>query len=182
LYLAELAQAAGIEIQRGNSWRGWTEAEKEEIQPGMDEPSDPHVTKMKDGRTHLAHKAEHAVDVTTGALLAMTLQPADQGDTTTIHQTLEAAQAATQEVNDQGVEGLVADKGYHSGTVLTELHGQKVRSYIWSLIAGGETGKRRVRRQSRSEVRGSAVPARRVQSAIAETAERTDREDLRTPV
>ncbi len=65
-------------------------------------PSDPdaRITKMKDGRTHLAHKAEHAVDLTTGALLAMTLQAADQGDTTTIHQTLEAAQAAAREVNE----------------------------------------------------------------------------------
>ena len=46
-------------------------------------PSDPdaRITKMKDGRTHLAHKAEHAVDLTSGALLAMTLQPANEGDT-----------------------------------------------------------------------------------------------------
>jgi transposase len=80
-------------------------------------PSDPdaRITKMKDGRTHLVHKAEHALDLTTGALLAMTLQPADQGDTATIHQTLEVAQAATREVNEQGVEEVVADKGYHSG-------------------------------------------------------------------
>ena len=39
---------------------------------------------MKDGRTHLAHKAEHAVDLDTGAIVAVTLQGADQGDTTTI--------------------------------------------------------------------------------------------------
>ena len=77
---------------------------------------------QKDGRTHLAHKAEHAVDLTTGALLAMTLQPADQGDTTTIQQTLEEAQTAAREVNEQGVEEVVADKGHHSGAVLTKLH------------------------------------------------------------
>ena len=49
-------------------------------------PQDPDakVTKMKDGRTHLAHKAEHAVDLETGAIVAVTLQGADQGDTTTI--------------------------------------------------------------------------------------------------
>jgi transposase len=48
-------------------------------------PHDPDakVTKMKDGRTHLAHKAEHAVDLETGAIVAVTLQGADQGDTTT---------------------------------------------------------------------------------------------------
>src|ERR1035437_9095913 len=88
------------------------------------------ITKMKDGRTHLAHKAEHAVDLTSGALVAMTLQAADEGDTTTIHRTLEEAQVAAREVNEQGVEEVVADKGYHSGAVLTELHEQDVRSYI----------------------------------------------------
>ena len=43
---------------------------------------------MKDGRTHLAHKAEHAVDMDTGAVVAVTLQGADQGDTTTLDETL----------------------------------------------------------------------------------------------
>ena len=43
---------------------------------------------MKDGRTHLAHKAEHAVDMDTGAIVAVTLQAADQGDTTTLDETL----------------------------------------------------------------------------------------------
>ena len=42
---------------------------------------------MKDGRTHLAHKAEHAIDLESGALVAVTLQDADQGDTTTIVET-----------------------------------------------------------------------------------------------
>jgi len=48
-------------------------------------PSDPdaRITRMKDGTTHLAHKAEHAVDLTSGALVAMTLQPANEGDTST---------------------------------------------------------------------------------------------------
>ena len=85
---------------------------------------------MKDGRTHLAHKAEHAVDLTSGALLAVTLQPANEGDTTTIHKTLGEAQAVAREVNERGVEEVVADKGYHSGAVLTGMHEQEVRSYI----------------------------------------------------
>jgi len=49
------------------------------------------VSKMKDGRTHLAHKAEHAVDLDTGAVVAVTLQAADQGDTTTVKETLAQA-------------------------------------------------------------------------------------------
>src|ERR1039457_4399091 len=39
------------------------------------------IAKMKDGRTHLAHKAEHAVDLDSGAVVAVTLQAADKGDT-----------------------------------------------------------------------------------------------------
>ena len=41
---------------------------------------------MKDGRTHLAHKAEHAVDMETGAIVAVTLHGADEGDTATIQE------------------------------------------------------------------------------------------------
>ena len=56
-------------------------------------PHDPdaRITKMKDGRTHLAHKAEHAVDLETGAIVGVTVQGADQGDTTTIADTVTAA-------------------------------------------------------------------------------------------
>ena len=43
---------------------------------------------MKDGRTHLAHKAEHAVDMDSGAILAVTINPGAAGDTTTIHETM----------------------------------------------------------------------------------------------
>jgi transposase len=52
---------------------------------------DTRITKMKDGRTHLAHKAEHAVDLKTGAVLAVTLQEAEKGDTTTVVETLAEA-------------------------------------------------------------------------------------------
>jgi hypothetical protein len=43
---------------------------------------DARIAKMKDGSTHMAHKAEHAVDMESGAVIAVTLQAADQGDTT----------------------------------------------------------------------------------------------------
>ena len=85
---------------------------------------------MKDGRTHLAHKAEHAVDMSSGALLAVTLQSADQGDTTTLTATLEEAQEAAREVNGGGIDELTADKGYHSSAVLDQLYLQDVRTYL----------------------------------------------------
>jgi len=90
---------------------------------------------MKDGRTHLAHKAEHAVDLDTGALVAVTVQGADVGDTTSLVETaimaaeqIEAASAAAG-VPTALIE-LVADRGYHSNQTLVDLHAVGVRSYI----------------------------------------------------
>ena len=84
---------------------------------------------MKDGRTHLAHKAEHAVDLETGAIVAVTLQGANVGDTTTI---IETAIAATeQNVEDpQSLEEIVGDKGYHSNQTLVDLATVGIRSYV----------------------------------------------------
>jgi transposase len=149
-YLKGLAQAAGIENPTKEQLARLDRKRKKKgsNQEWMS-PSDPdaRITKMKDGRTHLAHKAEHAVDLTTGALLAVTLQPANEGDTTTIHQTLEEAQNEAREINGRGVEEVVADKGYHSGAVLTEVHEQEVRSYI----AEPERGRRNWQGEGKAE-------------------------------
>jgi transposase len=132
-YLKELAKAAGMENPtREQLARLDRKRKKKGSNQEWMSPSDPdaRITKMKDGRTHLAHKAEHAVDLTSGALLAVTLQPANEGDTTTIHKTLDEAQEVAREINGLGVEEVVADKGYHSGAVLTDVHAQEIRSYI----------------------------------------------------
>ena len=101
-------------------------------------PHDPdaRIAKMKDGRTHLAHKAEHAVDLETGAIVAVTLQEADQGDTTTIQVTLpeaveqlEAVAAVTDDKVKRGEE-LVTDKGYHSKETVLDMQSLGLRSYI----------------------------------------------------
>jgi transposase len=132
-YLKELAKAAGMENPtREQLARLDRKRKKKGSNQEWMSPSDPdaRITKMKDGRTRLAHKAEHAVDLTSGALLAVTLQPANEGDTTTIHKTLDEAQEVAREINGLGVEEVVADKGYHSGAVLTDVHAQEIRSYI----------------------------------------------------
>src|ERR1700681_3165957 len=94
---------------------------------------------------HLAHKAEHAVDLDTGAIIAVTLQGADQGDTTSFDQTLgEAGMAVAEQiareaeqrpadppkVNVKGIEEVVADKGYHSAALIERVKSYEVRSYI----------------------------------------------------
>jgi len=132
-YLKGLAQAAGIEnptreqlarLDRKRKKKGSNEEWKSPADP------DARITKMKDGTTHLAHKAEHAVDLSSGALLAVTLQPASEGDTSTIQRTLQEVQSIAYEVREDGVEEVVADKGYHSGEVLKDLHDEGVRTYI----------------------------------------------------
>jgi hypothetical protein len=70
---------------------------------------DARITKMQDGRTHLAHKAEHAVDMDTGAVVAVTLQGADQGDTTTLDTTLsEAGMAVAEQIGARNSESVDA--------------------------------------------------------------------------
>src|SRR5438309_2723198 len=100
-------------------------------------PSDPDakITKMKDGRTHLAHKAEHAVDLDTSALVAVTLHGADVGDTTSVVETtitaaeqIEAAHAASS--TPAALTEIVADKGYHSNQTMIDLAAVAVRSFI----------------------------------------------------
>ena len=105
---------------------------------------------MKNGRTHLAHKAEHAIDLETGAIVGGTVQGADQGDTTTIQETLpEAAEQleAVAEVTKRAVaviKEVVADKGYRSRETVHDLETLEIRTYIsepdrgpqsWSIVA-----------------------------------------------
>jgi transposase len=132
-YLKQLARAAGIEDPtREQLARFDRKRKKKGSNDEWKHPKDPdaRITKMKDGRTHLAHKAEHAVDLSSGAVLAVTVQGASEGDTTTIYQTLEEAQAVAADITERGIEEVVADKGYHSGEVLKQLHQQGLRTYI----------------------------------------------------
>jgi len=180
-YLKELAKAAGIENPtREQLARLDRKRKKKGSNQEWMSPSDPdaRITKMKDGRTHLAHKAEHAVDLTSGALLAVTLQPANQGDTTTIHKTLAEAQTVAREINEQGVEEVVADKGYHSGAVLKDIHEQEVRSYIPEPERGrrnwqgeGKTEEQKRTYENRRRVRGDRN--KRLQKLRSELTERS---------
>ena len=90
-------------------------------------PTDPdaRIAKLKDGRTHLAYKPEHAVDLDTGAVVAAEMHLADQGDTATLPGTLESAArqlaAADAAPSVEAPAELVADKGYHSRETLKSL-------------------------------------------------------------
>ncbi len=137
-FLTRLAQASGIKTPTREALARLDRTRKKKTSnKDWTHPWDPDakVTKMKDGRTHLAHKAEHAVDLETGAIVAVTLQGADEGDTTTI---IETAIAAAEQVEDaqvdveepQTLEEMVGDKGYHSNQTMVDLDEVGIRSYV----------------------------------------------------
>ena len=111
-YLTRLAAASGIKTPtREVLARFDRKRKKRTSNKDWRSPSDPDakVAKMKDGRTHLAHKAEHAIDLESGALVAVTLQDADEGDTTTIADTATAARASRgrgEPARDRGGQGV----------------------------------------------------------------------------
>ena len=132
-------------------------------------PSDPgaKIAKLKDGRTRLAYKPEHAVDLDTGAIVAAEIHPADQGDTTTLRETLKAAAANLAAVGaaptpEEPAE-LVADKGYHSrdglkdlddGAWKTRIAEKKVRDVSrWH----GDTAARRAVHSNRARLRSGVA-------------------------
>jgi len=191
-FLRRLAQESGIETPTRAQL---AKLDKKRARKGSNEdwthPHDPdaRITKMKDGRTHLAHKAEHAVDMESGAVVAVTVQPADAGDTHTVQQTLAEAQeniAVVAEVIDSESDApavkvespaeLVTDKGYHSREVVRQVTEAGIRSYI----SEPERGRQRWQEQSaeqaavyanRRRVRGER--GKRLQRQRGEKLERT---------
>jgi transposase len=138
-FLIRLAKASGIGTPtRADLARLDRRRKKKASNDDWTHPHDPDakITKMKDGRTHLAHKAEHAIDLETGAIVGITVQDANDGDTSTMQQTVpEAAEqlAAVAAVTDAKVaviEEVVADKGYHSRTSVLDLERLQIRTYI----------------------------------------------------
>jgi transposase len=129
--LERMAQESGIEtptaeelIRLDRKRRGKTLSNEEWVSRTDPEAR---IARMKDGTTHLAYKPEHAIDLDTGAVVAAEMHPADQGDTTTITGTLDAAQRNLTSVGappcSEDPAECVADKGYHARAVLTDLDG-----------------------------------------------------------
>jgi len=144
-FLTRLAQASGIQTPtREDLAKLDRERPKKGSNKEWEHPFDPEarITKMKDGSTHLAHKAEHAVDMgegSVGAVLAVTLQGADQGDTKTIINTvaqaqenmavLMAAPQTAQHIHAEPIREVIADKGYHSNDIMMWMDQEEIRSY-----------------------------------------------------
>jgi transposase len=134
-YLKGLAQADGIaeptaeELARYDQQR----ADKKVSNDDWQSKSDPEarVAKMKDGRTHLAYKAEHAVDADSGLIVAAAIEPAGSSDGETLKSRLVEAQAnLIRAGSEQPVEEAVGDKGYHKIETLEWTGEHGIRTYL----------------------------------------------------
>ncbi len=171
-FLTGLAKASGIETPTRQEL---TRIDKTRKNKGSNDdwehPQDPDakITKMKDGRTHLAHKAEHAVDLKTGAIVSVTVQPANRGDTASIDETIDQTDAnlvavmkdkqARGALHESILSEMVADKGYHSNAVLKEHRECDIRSYISEPDRGarrwaGKSAEREAVYANRRRIRG----------------------------
>jgi transposase len=134
-YLRGLAKAEGIENPSEEDLRRLDRGreDKKVSNQVWESPTDPdsRIAKMKDGRTHLAYKAEHAVDVVTEAIVATTVTFADKSDPQSAPDTLSLAEAnLVLAGSQQEIKEAVMDKGYHDNGLLADLRQQGVRTYI----------------------------------------------------
>ena len=134
-FLHGLAEASGIPTPtRAELARFDRKRPKKGSNDDWTHPQDPDakITRMKDGRTRLAHKAEHAVDLETSAVVGVTVQDADAGDTKTMVETLITAAEQVEAVlpAGPGLAEVVGDKGYHSNETLVALAELGLRSYV----------------------------------------------------
>jgi transposase len=144
-YLKRIAEAEGVDATDASALRRMDrKRRKKTSNEDWESPSDgeAEITKLKDGRTALAYKAENAVDMETGAIVAVTTHGGAVADTATVEATvIEAGVAVAElitettpegkyEVHPGGVEEVVADKGYHSNDVAVGFGEMEVRTYI----------------------------------------------------
>ena len=144
-YLQRVAEAEGVEASDAAGLRRMDRKRKKKTSnDDWKSPVDPEagITKLKDGRTALAYKVEQAVDMESGAIVAVTTHQGAAADSTTAGQTLcEAGEAVAEliavptaegryEVHDDGIAEVVADKGYHSNATMVEMAELGLRSYV----------------------------------------------------
>jgi transposase len=140
-YLKRVAAAEGVSapdaaaLRRMDRKRPKKMSNQDWVSPSDEEAE---ITRLKDGRTALAFKVENAVDMETGAIVAVTTHGGAAADTATVEATVieagvvvaEIAGEQAPEVNAAGVQEVVADRGYHSNEVVRGMEELQIRSYI----------------------------------------------------
>jgi hypothetical protein len=134
-YTKKLANQAGLEDPTDDELRQFDRNRpgKKVSNDDWENPNDPDaaITRMKDGTTRMAYKAEHAVDLDTDIVVAATVHPGNAPDTQTIIDTaIDAAVNAEQAGVENDLQAIVADKGYHSTKVVTLATDLGMRAYI----------------------------------------------------
>ncbi len=139
-YLTRLMQEQGLvaegetptaeELRRFDKSRKNKRVSNEEWESKTDHDS--RITKMKDGTTHLAYKAEHVVDLDTEIIMAAEIYPANVCDSATLEDSVVQAEVNQLEAGgEREIEEVVADKGYHANETLTDLNEElNYRTYI----------------------------------------------------
>ena len=189
-YLRRLAAAEGLEqtdaaaLRRMDRRRAKRTSNQEWVNPHDGEAE---ITRMKDGRTALAYKAEQAVDLDTGAIVAVTAHGGATGDTASMQETLPTAgeaiageiATATPEgqypVNEDGLQEVVTDKGYHSGAVLADLQAAQVRSYVAEPQRGRQKWWDKAEQQAAVYANRRRIAGRRGMALLRRRGERVER-------
>ena len=176
-WLTELARASGIETP---TRQDLAKVDRKRPNKASNEewmhPHDPEarVTKMKDGRTHLAHKVEQAVDMETGAVVGVTVQTMDGGDTASLPVTLDEAERQLAGVGVEAQE-VVADKGYHSNKTMTGIRDRGLRSYVSEPDRGRRSWKRNRDAQKPTYANRRRIRGRRGKRLLRQRGEKVER-------
>ena len=188
-FLEGLAKEAGIEDPSAEDLARFDRKRTKKKTSNKDwkHPHDPdaRITKMKKGNTRLAHKAEHAVDMDTGAVLGVTLQPADTGDTKSLAETVKEVAEVLQDVlededaadavGDELLKEIVADKGYHSNAVLVSMNKSGHRTYISEPKRGRRNWKDKKEAQAAVYANRRRIRGNRGRSLMRRRGERVER-------
>jgi transposase len=134
-YLIALAKASGIESPTKADLKKLDRKRKKKTSnDDWESPDDPdaRISKLKDGRTKLAYKPEHAVDLDSGAVVSAEVHHAGRGDTSTGPETLADACERLIEIgfDPREEKRVVADKGYYQSEYVGDLHGTEIVTYI----------------------------------------------------
>jgi transposase len=164
-YIRRLAEEEGVENPSDEDARRLDRKRKKSVSnEDWVSKTDPEsrIAKMKDGRTHLAYKAEHAIDLDTDIVIAASIYRADHSDYDSAANTLDDANDHLAVVDeDLAIEEVVADKGYHKSETLLECEQRDIRTYIPERRASGQrnwknkpAGTEQAFRANRRRVRG----------------------------
>ena len=168
-YLRRLAEASGIATPSREDLAKFDKSRKHKgNNDDWQHPDAPdaRITKMKDGRTHLAYKAEQAVDLSgEGAVLHVAVRGADEGDTQTLGETIVGAteqlgeladdEQTSDQLHERWMTEVVADKGYHSNETMVMLDEMTIRGYV------SEPNRGRRRWRGKAEARQAVYANRR---------------------